>query len=138
MKLKLKIITPKKIVHEEEVSSITVPSVEGELTILPRHTHFFCLLQEGILTYKGDGSDDSLAIGGGYLETDGKEVRVLVSRAYGQDEIDRELTEKALQDAQQLLKEAKDTKQRAEAAALLRKSVIDMRLIKRRTRNTSV
>ena len=130
--LKLKIITPKKIVHEEEVKSVTVPSSEGELTILPKHTNLFCMLQEGILTYKGDGRDDYLAIGGGYMETDGKEVRILVARAYGQDAIDEKLTQEAITKAQKLLTEAKDINQRREASALIRKSLIDMRLIKRK------
>lgn len=135
--LYLKIITPKKIVHEEEVQSVTVPSSEGELTILPHHTNLFCMLQEGILTYRGDGKDDYLAIGGGYLETDGKEVRILVSRAYGQNEIDEKLTQEAIQNAQKLIAETKDVTQRREASAVLRRSMIDMRLIKRR-RNTTV
>jgi F-type H+-transporting ATPase subunit epsilon len=133
--LKLKIITPKKIVHEEDVKSVTLPSSEGELTILPRHTHLFCLLQEGILTYRGDGKDDYLAIGGGYMETDGEEVRILVSRAYGQDEIDEKITQEAIAKAQKLLAETKDLSQRREATALIRKSLVDMRLIKRRKRS---
>ncbi len=132
--LHLKIITPKKIVHEEDVSSITVPSAEGELTILPRHAHLFCMLKEGILTYRGEGVDDSLAIGGGYLETDGKEVRVLVSRAYGQDEIDEKLTQEAIANAEKLLAQTKDTNERREATAVMRRALIDMKLIKRRKR----
>lgn len=132
--LKLKIITPKKIVHEEEVMSVTVPSSNGELTILPKHIYLFCMLQEGILTYKGDGKDDYLAIGGGYMETDGMEVKVLVSRAYGQNEIDEKLTQEAIAKAQKLLTETKDISQRREATAILRRSIIDMKLIRRRPR----
>lgn len=134
--LHLKIITPRKVVHEEEVKSVTLPSAEGEITILPKHVPLFSLLQEGILRYKGDGNDDYLAVGGGYVETDGKEVRVLVSRAYRQDEIDEKLTREAIENAKKLITESQDVSQRREASALLRRSLIDMRLIKRRRTTT--
>lgn len=130
--LKLKIITPRKIVHEEEVQSLTVPSSEGQITILPKHVHLFTLLEEGVLRYKGDGEEDFLAIGGGYLQTDGKEVKILVSRAYKQSEIDEKLTADAIEQAKKLLSESKDSSQRREASAILRRSLIDMKLVRRR------
>ena len=134
MPLQLKIITPKKIVLDKEVTSITVPSAQGELTILPKHQHLFALLVEGIIIMKTNEAEDYLAIGGGYVETDGKEVKLLVSRAYGQSDIDEKLTLQALDEAKQLLKMAKDTASRNEATAMLRRSIIDHKLIKRRKR----
>lgn len=130
----LKVITPKKVVLEEEVSSVTIPSVTGELTILPRHTHLFALLMEGIITIKKEGKEDLLAIGGGYVETDGKELHILVSRAYGQDEIDENLTKKAIENAEQMLKESTEKSDRASATSLLRRSLIDMKLLRKRKR----
>lgn len=134
--LHLKVITPKKIVLEEEVSSVTIPSVNGELTILPRHTNFFALLSEGIITIKKSGKEDYMAIGGGYVETDRHELRILVSRAYGQDAIDENLTKKALENAENMLKNARETKDRHHAASLLRRSLIDMKLLRKRRRSS--
>jgi len=130
--LHLKVITPKKVVLEEDVQSVTVPSSEGELTILPYHTNLFSLLKEGIVRIKKDNREDYLAIGGGYAETDGKNLNVLVSRAYGQNEIDEQLTQKAMDEAKKAMAAAKDKNQRAEAISLLRRSVIDMKLLKKR------
>ena len=130
--LKLKVITPRKIVIDETVNSVTVPTNDGEITILPEHARLFSLLVEGIVKIKKDDKEDALAIGGGYLETDGKTVKVLVSRAYGQDEIDKELTNKAVEKAKQILNQSKDEKERAEAMTILRRSVIDSKLLKRR------
>ncbi len=131
----LKIITPKKIVMEEEIHGITVPTVEGEITVLPRHMHLFALLKEGIVHIKAESKQEDMAIGGGYIETDGKEVKLLVSRAYGQDAIDENMTKKAIEDAQRVLKDNKDQTARHEAESLLRRSAIDMKLIKRRKRH---
>lgn len=132
--LHLKVITPKKVVLEEEVASVTVPSSEGEITILPRHVRLLSLLKEGVITIRKKNDEDYLAIGGGYLETDGKDLSILVSRAYGQNEIDEKLTEKAMSDAKQILKESKDHDSRAEAAAILRRSVVELKLLKRKRR----
>ena len=33
----LKIITPRKVVLEQDADAVTVPSADGEITILPRH-----------------------------------------------------------------------------------------------------
>ncbi len=130
--LKLKVITPRKIVVDRQVNSVTVPSSDGEITILPHHTRLFSLLVEGVVKIKTGGNEDALAIGGGYLETDGKTVTVLVSRAYGQDEVDRDLTDKAVEQAKQILSKSTDEKERNEAMSILRRSVIDSKLMKYR------
>ncbi len=133
----LRIITPNKIVREDDVSSVTAPSVEGEITVLPRHAKLFSLLHEGIIKIKKGSQEEFLAIGGGYLETNGTEITLLVSRAHGQDEIDEKLTEKAIKDAEKIVRETKDETQRHEASAILRRSVVDMKLIKKRRRPLS-
>ncbi len=130
--IRLKVITPRKIVIDKQVNSVTVPTVDGEITVLPHHTHLFSLLIEGIVKIKKDDNEDALAIGGGYLETNGETVTILVSRAYGQDEIDHDLTNKAVEQAKQILSKSTDEKERAEAMSILRRSVIDSKLMKRR------
>ena len=130
--LRLKIITPKKVVLEKDISSITLPAEEGEITILPRHANLFSILKEGVIKIKYDGDEDYFAIGGGYLETDGYEVNVLVSRAYGQDEIDEKMIEEAKEKAQKILSQAKTDIERQRAAALLRRSLIDSKLLRKK------
>lgn len=130
--LRLKVITPRKIVIDKQVNSVSVPTSDGEITILPHHIRLFSLLVEGIVKIKKDDSEDALAIGGGYLETNGQTVTVLVSRAYGQGEIDRDLTDKAVEEAKHILSKSTDEKERNEAMSTLRRSVIDSRLMKRR------
>ena len=129
--LHLRVLTPRKVVLEKDIRSITVPSADGEITILPHHVRLFSLLKEGIICMR-DGSEEYLAIGGGYVETDGKDVHVLVSRAYDQDEIDVKETEEAIASAKKIISETKNADERHEAEAILRRSVIDMKLIRRR------
>ena len=137
-KLKLIIITPKKIALEKEIAGVTLPSSDGEITILPRHINLFTLLNEGVVHYWNGEDSEFLAIGGGYAETDGETVRLLVTRAYGQDAIDEEQTQKAILEAKERMKSAKSEDARKEVSALLRRSVVDSKLLKKKRRQNIV
>jgi len=130
--LHLKIITPKKVVLEEEVRSVTVPTASGEITVLPKHEKLFSIITEGIIKIKKGEDEDYLSIGAGYLETDGKELNILVSRAYGQSEIDEEMINKAQNEAKKILSQPASEQERSEAIAMMRRAVIDSRLLKKK------
>lgn len=132
-KLNLKIITPRKLALENDIIKITVPTVSGEITILPHHENLFSLLIEGVVKFTTvDDEEEYLAIGGGYLETDGTVVELLVTKAYGQDEIDKGKTEDAIAEARRDIKQSRDKEQIREATANLRKSMVDMKLLKKK------
>ena len=128
-KFNLKVITPKRQIIDEMVESITLPSKSGEITILANHTSLFSLLVDGIVKIKNDGQEEFFAIGGGYVETDGKTVSVLVSRAHGQDELDEAAVHEAQDKAKKIISETTSTIERNEAMSALRRSIIDMKLV---------
>ena len=136
-KLKLTIITPKNIALEKTIDGVTLPSSEGEMTILPRHINLFALLEEGVVHYWNGDESEYLAIGGGYVETDGETVRLLVSRAYGQDSIDMKQTEAALAEAKERMKSSKSEDARKEVSSLLRRSMVDSKLLKKKRRQSA-
>ena len=49
----LEIISPEKIILSEKVNSVTIPSFEGEMTILPDHIPLITFLRPGILRIEG-------------------------------------------------------------------------------------
>src|SRR3990167_3773829 len=103
-KLKVRIITPQKTVVEREAESVTAPTTEGEISVLPHHAKLLTTLSEGIVTIREGSSVDYLAVGGGFLETDGGELRIIVSRAYGQGDIDEKQAQAAIEHAKKLMK----------------------------------
>lgn len=127
--LKVKIITPKKIVKNLEATSISIPTDEGEITILPKHADLLASLQEGIIVIRQKNQEEYLSVGGGYVETDGENVKILVSRAYGQDEINEDITKQAIDNAKKLLDEVAERKDREEALSQIKRSMIDMKLL---------
>jgi F-type H+-transporting ATPase subunit epsilon len=127
--MQLKIATPKKLAVEREIDSITVPGASGEITLLPKHAHLLSLLTNGIITIRSKDDEEYMAIGGGYLETDGKSIHILVSRAYNQSEIDEAATKEAMDRAKKVLQETKDKTEATEAIAALRRSTLDLKLL---------
>lgn len=134
----LKVITPKKLAFEKEIESITIPSAAGEITILPKHVELLTLLKEGVITIRSAKEEEYLSIGGGYMETDGITIHILVSRAYNQDEINEKRTEEALDKAKKILTETKDKKERDEALSTMRRSMLDMKLLGKLRRKKSL
>lgn len=96
--LKLEIVTPEKKVVDAEVETVTIPTASGEAGILSNHAPLVSELKPGILTYHVKGTDEKLAVSGGFLEISGNKVSVLTDTAETPSEIDLD-TAKAERDA---------------------------------------
>jgi F-type H+-transporting ATPase subunit epsilon len=68
-KLQLKIVTPEKLILEELVDSVTIPTTEGEITILPDHVPLIASIKSGDIIAISDGEHIPMAIVGGFVET---------------------------------------------------------------------
>ena len=66
--LKLKIVTPEKLILEEMVESVTFPSTEGELTVLPEHIPMIAGLASGDVVALVNGEQVPMAVSGGFVE----------------------------------------------------------------------
>jgi F-type H+-transporting ATPase subunit epsilon len=82
--LKLKVISPKELLVDEEVQEVYLPSLEGYLGIFPGHRPLFLALGQGQLTYKRSSGQSDLKVQGGYAEV--LPDRVLVFTEKGKDE----------------------------------------------------
>ncbi|HEY1373183.1 MAG TPA: F0F1 ATP synthase subunit epsilon, partial [Candidatus Binatia bacterium] len=67
-KIQLRIVTPTRLMLDEEVDEVTAPGVLGQFGVLPNHIAFLTLLQPGELSFKQGGRVTRLAIAGGYAE----------------------------------------------------------------------
>ena len=66
--LKLKIVTPEKLILEDMVDQVTVPTTEGELTILADHIPLIAGLSSGDVVAMAFGEYIPLAVSGGFIE----------------------------------------------------------------------
>lgn len=75
----LKIITPEKKVFDESVDSVTLPTQDGEITVLPGHIPLISALTSGDIVARADGHEIPFAVVGGFIEVDnGKEPSIVV------------------------------------------------------------
>ncbi len=80
-KLQLKIITPERIVLNEEVNSVTLPTGEGEITILPDHIPLISTLASGDIVAKIGEEVIPIAVSGGFIEVANNEIKILADFA---------------------------------------------------------
>ena len=107
-KLSLEVVTPFRTVLNEDVDSVTLPGIEGELGILPEHVPLLTKLDTGIMSYlNGSGNTQAIAVHWGYAQVDGNNVRVLAELAETADEIDLPRAEEAEKKAKELLQSGK-------------------------------
>ena len=133
--MKLEIVTPEKIAYSEEADQVTIPTAEGEITILPGHVSLVTKLLPGELVLKKGGQNIVLASGGGFVEITDKKVSVVTDLAQRPEEIDEKIAEEARKRAQEALKnqERLSEEEFATTAANLQNALAQLR-VKRRHR----
>ncbi len=132
MTLKLEIITPEKIAFSEDIEMVVAPGKMGVFGVLPRHEPLFAQLVEGELKIRKKGEDYYLAIGGGFMEVTREKVTVLVTRAVHAKELNEAEISRAKKEAEEALKRKPTGRELVYAQTLLRQSLIDMQILRRR------
>ncbi|MDD4902444.1 MAG: ATP synthase F1 subunit epsilon [Patescibacteria group bacterium] len=132
--IKFEIVTPEKTVLKEDVVEVTVPTEEGEVTILPHHAPLVATLKPGVLVLKkSDGGTDVAFIAGGFLEVLRNKVVVLADTAERAEEIDLAKVEEARVRAEKAMKETRheDAEEFARIAAQLEHELAKTRAVNR-------
>lgn len=119
MPLQLKIITPMRTAVDATVSGVLVPSVQGEMEILPGHAYLIAALGNGGLQYRIPGAEAvALFIGGGFLQVSEDKVLIVTDTVLDADEIDTATVEQAIERAQAAFRNAASVLDREEQAKL--------------------
>jgi F-type H+-transporting ATPase subunit epsilon len=132
-KIKFKIVTPEKTVYEDEIDQITLPTQEGEITVLPNHIPLISVLTPGELIIKKDSEEIAMAVSGGIVEVRKNELVILADTAERAEEIDVKRAEEARQRAEKLKTERiqTDEAQYATAAAMLEKNMARIKVARK-------
>ena len=101
--MRLEIITAERVIFSDDVDSVQVPGINGELGILPHHAPLMTMIQPGELAINKNGDLTYLAISGGFLEVMANRVQVLADAAERSDEIDEERAKAAVARAQEAI-----------------------------------
>ena len=135
MPLHIEVITPERKVYEDDVDMVIAPGSEGYLGILPHHAPLLTGLGPGEFRVKRGGSEEVLAVFGGFMDVRGDRVTVLTDSAERPEEIDLQAAQEARERAQQALAAGTlNAADEARARASLQRELMRIRVVERRRR----
>ena len=106
------ILTPtKKIGNSLPAESLLIPTVNGQINVLPEHTHLISVLDTGILTLVNGKDSQRFAITTGTLKVLGGDVTILAQVAEKDCDIDGKRAQDALKKSESALLNCKDEKE---------------------------
>ncbi len=133
--IKLKVVTPEKMVVEQEVYQATLPVLHGEVTLLPNHVPYIGALSAGeiMLRSEPNGPETSLATSGGFVEFHDNVLSILADTAERAEDIDVTRAEEARKRAEDLKKErvTMDDEEYARTAAMIEKEMARVKVARR-------
>jgi len=100
MPLNVRVITPDKTVWDEPVEEIVLPSITGQLGILPGHAPLLSGLDIGVMRVRAAKEWKAIAVAGGFAEIDNDTVKILVNSAELGEKIDQEAARTQYETAQ--------------------------------------
>ena len=132
----LKIITQEKVLFKEDVESLTVTTIDGEITVLPHHIPYVSILKPSEAIIKMARRSESFALVGGILEVTPEKAVILADSAIRTAEIDEEEAKKVKEKAESIMAKKLEGFENAEAAASLERALLHLRLAqKHRTKH---
>lgn len=88
------ITTPTKLLYKYKVKHLSVPTLGGQIQILPSHSPMVTMLDTGEIKLTESQECVKIIINGGVLNVSENEVTILVNEAYKPEEvINKEITE---------------------------------------------
>ena len=121
----LRVVTPSRLVFDDQVEELTAPGPLGQLGILTDHASLMTTLDIGPLSYKKSGANNVITVTGGYAEVLDNVVTVLANAAEFPNEIDKGRANDARTRAESALAQSHHSEQDLAAArASLRRALL--------------
>ena len=96
MPLRVQIVTAEREVFaDDSVDMVVAPGADGVVGILPRHAPLLTTLLPGVVRIKKGGTEQAMAVGGGFLQVARDKVLILADTAERADEVDEARAEEA-------------------------------------------
>ena len=129
--MNLKLVTLGGVKLDEMVYSVTIPTIDGEISVLPSHEPLVTVARDGVITVrrtKETQEEEFFAISGGGVEIDQTGVRIVVDEAdHGDDSIEAE-TQAALERAIAARDNADDQIEREKAKQLIDRHLVRLKV----------
>ncbi len=129
--MNLKLVTLGGVKLDEAVYSVAIPTIDGEISVLPSHEPLVTVARDGVITVrrtKETQEEEFFAISGGVVEIDQTGVRILVDEADHGDDIIEAETQAALERAIAARDNADDQIEREKAKQLIDRHLVRLKV----------
>ncbi len=136
MKFHLEIVTPERLIYSDKIDVLTVPTVQGEISILAKHVPLVSIISPGEIRIKKNNEIEYIAITGGFVQVLPHKVIILADTAERAEEIDLERAMRARERAQKLMEEKRvDKITNAEAMAAFQRALVRIKVGQRKKKH---
>ncbi len=138
--MQLKVITPEKVIFDDQADELILPTVNGEIAVLPQHVDLLTQIAPGEMIIKTKGKNHHVAVTGGFLQVDKGSLTVLAEYAIRSDEIDAKKAQEAQKRAEEILKNVEKVGERDFAIAQMdiRRAVLELKVARKRRPNSQL
>lgn len=126
--IKLEIVSPDKLVYSEDISMLIVRSTAGDLGVMPKHAPMVAGLLPHAMRVKKDGSEEMIAVSGGFMEVQPDKITVLASAAELKVDIDEARAQKSYERAKQRIASKAADVDMARAEASLKRAMARLKV----------
>ncbi len=132
--LTIEIVTPEKLIYKDEVNEVIVPTVQGEIAILPQHINLLSQINPGELIVKKGSVQQHIAITGGFLQIEDNKVSILADHAIKAQDIEVAQAQEAKKRAERLMQEKTTDNELRIAEAEMLKAILELKVATRHKR----
>ena len=99
-KISLDLVSPEKLVFNDNVSMIIVPGKEGDIGVLPGHSKLLSSLRSGRVMVYGEDKQllKSFFLSGGFVEIDPEKCIILAEEVFEMSDLNKTAIEKQIQE----------------------------------------
>ena len=101
-KISFDLVSPEKLIFNDEVGMIIIPGKDGDLGVLPGHSKLLSSLRPGRVMIYGEGKNllKSFFVSGGFAEVNSEKCIVLAETVDEINSLDKSTIEKEIQELQ--------------------------------------
>ena len=121
--LHLKIVTPRGVFFEDDVSELVAPGKDGDFGVQTGHTPFISSVRPGILKIYKNDKPELYSLINGFVMVDIDKVRIFTEIIEKPEDIDKNRAERAKQRAEKRLQEKKEHTDLRRAEGALRRAI---------------
>ena len=113
---KFDLVSPERLVMSEPATQVVVPGTEGQFTVMAGHAPVMTTLRPGVLDATlGSGKRERIFVRGGFADVTPAGLTILAEQAIPLPELQAEIINGLIQEADAEIAAAKDETQKADA-----------------------